>query len=102
MKKNTKAKYLSFSKELKSIRFKNYFYAVGTPTARRGDGEGSKVCFQVCKDLSKFIDKKDKPIIVTKSTVPISAGKEIIKLFKKYCPNLQYKADYYVASIQNF
>ena len=102
--KNTKAKYLSFSKNLKSIKgSKIIFIAVGTPTARRGDGEADlKYVFQVCKDLSKFIDKKDKPIIVTKSTVPIGTGKEIIKFFKKHCPNLQYKADYYVASNPEF
>ena len=90
--------------KLKSIKgSKIIFIAVGTPTARRGDGEADlKYVFQVCKDLSKFIDKKDKPIIVTKSTVPIGTGNEIINLFKKYCPNLQYEADYHIASNPEF
>ena len=56
----------------------------------------------MCKDLSKLIDKKDKPIIVTKSTVPIGTGNKIIKLFKKYCPNLQYEVDYNIASNPEF
>ena len=56
----------------------------------------------MCKDLSKLIDKNDKPIIVTKSTVPIGTGSEIINLFKKYCPNLQYEADYNIASNPEF
>ena len=58
--------------------------------------------FKYVRNLSKFIDKKDKPIIVTKSTVPIGTGHEIINLFKKYCSNLQYEADYHIASNPEF
>jgi len=104
VKKNTSAKYLSFSNNLKSIKgSKIIFIAVGTPTARRGEGEADlKYVFQVCKDLSKLIDKNDKPLIVTKSTVPIGTGSQIINLFKKYCPNLQYGVDYNIASNPEF
>ena len=70
---------------------------------RRGDGEADlKYVFEVCKELSKEINKKDKPIIVTKSTVPIGTGKKIIKMFKKYCPTLNYGVDYSVASNPEF
>ncbi len=104
VKKNTSAKYLSFSNSLKSIKgSKIIFIAVGTPTARRGEGEADlKYVFQVCKELSKLIDKKDKPLIVTKSTVPIGTGNQIINLFKKYCPRLQYEVDYNIASNPEF
>ncbi len=104
VKKNTKSKYLSFSNELKSIKgSKIIFIAVGTPTARRGDGEADlKYVYQVCKDLSKFIQKNDKPIIVTKSTVPIGTGNEIINLLKKNCSKLEYGIDYNVASNPEF
>ena len=69
VKKNTKAKYLSFSDNLKHIKgSKIIFIAVGTPSARRGDGEADlKYVFEVCKELAKVLNKKDKPIIVTKS-----------------------------------
>ena len=89
---------------LKSIKgSKIIFIAVGTPTARRGDGEADlKYVFQVCKELSKLIDKNDKPLIVTKSTVPIGTGNQIINLFKKYCPKLQYGVDYNIASNPEF
>ena len=104
VKKNSESKYLSFSNSLKSIKgSKIIFIAVGTPTARRGDGEADlKYVFQVCKELSKLLNKDDKPIIVTKSTVPIGTGKKIIDLFKKYCPKLQYGVDYNIASNPEF
>ena len=104
VKKNTKAKYLSFSDNLKHIKgSKIIFIAVGTPSARRGDGEADlKYVFEVCKELAKVLNKKDKPIIVTKSTVPIGTGKKIINLFKKFCPSLQYEIDYNVASNPEF
>jgi len=79
------------------------FIAVGTPTARRGDGEADlKFVFDACKDLARIINKKDKPIIITKSTVPIGTGKRIINLFKKYCPKLEYGTDYNIASNPEF
>ena len=104
VKKNTNANYLSFSNNLKSIKgSKIIFIAVGTPTARRGDGEADlKYVFQVCKELSKLIDKNNKPIIVTKSTVPIGTGNEIIRLFQKLCPKLKYEVDYNIASNPEF
>ena len=102
--KNCKSGYLSFSNDLKSIKgSKIIFIAVGTPSARRGEGEADlKYVFEVCKDLSKIIDRKDKPVIVTKSTVPIGTGKNIISLFKKYSPTFEYGTDYSVASNPEF
>ena len=93
VKKNSRSKNLSFSNRLKDIKgSKIIFIAVGTPTARRGDGEADlKYVFEVCKNLAKELDKKDKPIIVTKSTVPIGTGKKIINLFKKSCPSFEQK-----------
>ena len=54
VKKNVKSKYLSFSNNLKSIKgSKIIFIAVGTPSARRGDGEADLNMFlKFAKNLS--------------------------------------------------
>ena len=102
--KNTKSRHLSFSDNLKDVKgSKIIFIAVGTPTARRGEGEADlKYVYEVCTNLAKELRNTDKPIIVTKSTVPIGTGKKIIQLFKKYCPKLQYGTDYSIASNPEF
>ena len=104
IKKNVKSKYLSFSNNLKNVKgSKIIFIAVGTPSARRGDGEADlKYVFEVCKNLAGELNKKDKSIIVTKSTVPIGTGKKIKSLFEKYSPSLTYGLDYNVASNPEF
>ena len=104
VKKNTKSRHLSFSYNLKDVKgSKIIFIAVGTPTARRGEGEADlKYVYEVCTNLAKELRNTDKPIIVTKSTVPIGTGKKIIQLFKKRCPKLQYGTDYSIASILSF
>ena len=104
VKKNTKSRHLSFSYNLKDVKgSKIIFIAVGTPTARRGEGEADlKYVYEVCTNLAKELRNTDKPIIVTKSTVPIGTGKKIIQLFKKYCPKLQYGTDYSIASNPEF
>ena len=104
VKKNTDASYLKFTNDLSHIKKSNIiFIAVGTPTMRRGDGEADlKYVYKVCKDLAKFLEKKNKTIIVTKSTVPIGTGNEIIKKLIKYRPDLEYQTDFNVCSNPEF
>ena len=59
------------------------FYSCRNSTSRRGDGKADlKYVFEVCKNLIGELNKKDKSIIVTKSTVPIGTGKKIKRLFE--------------------
>ncbi|MBJ56750.1 MAG: UDP-glucose 6-dehydrogenase, partial [Rickettsiales bacterium] len=104
VKKNTNSKYLEFTTDLKSINDTNIiFIAVGTPTTRRGDGEADlKYVFQVCNDISFNLNKKNNQLIVTKSTVPIGTGAQIIKRLKKKRKDLVYGEDYHVVSNPEF
>ena len=104
IKKNTHSKYLEFDTNLESIKdAKIIFIAVGTPSMRRGDGEADlKYVFQVCKDISVYLSKKNKQIVVTKSTVPIGTGAQIIELLKKMRKDLVYGEDFNIVSNPEF
>lgn len=104
VKKNSNSNYLSFENKIGMIKDANIvFIAVGTPTMRRGGGEADlKYVFKVCKELSEFLDKKNKTIIVTKSTVPIGTGREIIKKLKKSRSDLEFEKDFNVCSNPEF
>ncbi len=104
VKKNAQSGYLEFSNNLKELHNSNIiFIAVGTPTMRRGDGEADlKYVYQVVKDISIFLSKKNKKLIVTKSTVPIGTGSIIISKLKKLRKDLIYGEDYHVASNPEF
>jgi len=104
VKKNSNSNYLSFENKISMIKDANIvFIAVGTPTMRRGGGEADlKYVFKVCKELSKFLNKKNKTIIVTKSTVPIGTGREIIKKLKKSRSDLEFEKDFNVCSNPEF
>ena len=80
--KNVKAKRLNFSTNIaKSIKESDIiFIAVGTPQAKNGQADLSAI-----KIVSKTIgaNLNGYKVICTKSTVPISTGKSIIRWIKK-------------------
>ena len=100
VKKNAKSKYLLFSNSISKIRDANIiFIAVGTPSSRRGDGEADlKFVFSVVKDISKFLKKGKKQLVITKSTVPVGTGKKIQDIICELRPELVNNKDYFVSS----
>ena len=81
--KNYKNKRLSFSTDLKDSVKKSdiIFICVGTPTKKGGSGADLSQVYNVAKDIGKSINKFK--IIITKSTVPVTTGDKLKKLFKK-------------------
>jgi len=81
--KNYKNKRLKFSTNLdESIKKSDIiFICVGTPSKKNGSGADLSQVYSVAKEISKSINKYK--IIITKSTVPVTAGDEIEKIFKK-------------------
>ncbi len=104
VKKNTKSNYLSFSNQIRNVKDAQIiFIAVGTPSSRRGDGEADlKYVFNVVKDISKYLAKDNKKLIITKSTVPVGTGSEIQKIIDASRPELINNKDYFVASNPEF
>ena len=104
VKKNAKSKYLLFSNSISKIRDVNIiFIAVGTPSSRRGDGEADlKFVFSVVNDISKFLKKGKKQLVITKSTVPVGTGKKIQDLICELRPELTNNKDYFVSSNPEF
>ena len=81
--KNYKNKKLKFSTDLKDSIKKSdiIFICVGTPTKKNNNGADLTQIYSVSKEISKYINKFK--IIITKSTVPVTTGDEIEKIFKK-------------------
>ena len=81
--KNYKNKKLKFSTNLKESIKKSdiIFICVGTPTKKNSNGADLTQIYSVSKEISKYINKFK--IIITKSTVPVTKGDEIEKIFKK-------------------
>ena len=81
--KNYKNKKLKFSTNLKDSIKKSdiIFICVGTPTKKNSNGADLTQIYSVSKEISKCINKFK--IIITKSTVPVTTGDEIEKIFKK-------------------
>ena len=104
VKKNAKAKYLSFSNSIRKIKDAQIiFIAVGTPSSRRGDGEADlKYVFKVAKEISKYLLKDKKQLVITKSTVPVGTGKKIQDIIYKLRPDLVNNQDYFVSSNPEF
>lgn len=104
VKKNAKSKYLLFSNSISKIRDADIiFIAVGTPSSRRGDGEADlKFVFSVVKDISKFLKKGKKQLVITKSTVPVGTGKKIQDIICELRPELVNNKDYFVSSNPEF
>ncbi|MDC1181289.1 UDP-glucose/GDP-mannose dehydrogenase family protein [Candidatus Pelagibacter sp.] len=80
--KNYKNKKLKFSTDLKDSIKKSdiIFICVGTPSKINGDGADLTQIYSVSKEISKYINKFK--IVITKSTVPVTTGDEIEKIFK--------------------
>ena len=104
VKKNAKSKYLLFSNNISKVRDANIiFIAVGTPSSRRGDGEADlKFVFSVVNDISKFLKKGKKQLVITKSTVPVGTGKKIQDIICELRPELINNKDYFVSSNPEF
>ena len=104
VKKNAKSKYLLFSNSISKIKDAHIiFIAVGTPSSRRGDGEADlKFVFGVVKDISKFLIKGKKQLVITKSTVPVGTGKKIQDIISELRPDLINNKDYFISSNPEF
>ena len=81
VKKNFKNGNLKFSTDLKDSVSKSdiIFICVGTPTKKNGSGADLRQIFAVTREIKKSIKKYK--IIFTKSTVPVTTGDEIEKIF---------------------
>ncbi len=81
LKRNFKQKRLIFTSDLKKAVTNSdiIFICVGTPSKKNSNLADLKYVFSVAKDLKKLIKKYK--IIVTKSTVPVSTGDQIEKIF---------------------
>ncbi len=83
IKKNSAAKRLSFTSDLRTaISSSNViFICVGTPTKKGSLNVDLSFVYKCTKEILKYTNKKK--IIVTKSTVPVGTGDEIEKIIKK-------------------
>ncbi len=82
LKKNHKQKRLFFTTDLKKAVNNSdlIFICVGTPTKKNSNSANLKYVFDVAHQLKKIISKYK--IIITKSTIPVSTGDKIEKIFK--------------------
>ncbi len=81
--KNLKNKRLSFSVDLKkSVKESDIiFICVGTPTKKNSSSADLSQIYNVAKEIRSSLNRFK--IIVTKSTVPVTTGDEIEKIFSK-------------------
>jgi len=81
--KNYKNKRLKFSTNLKDSILESdiIFICVGTPTKKNGNDADLSQVYNVAKEISKLVNKFK--IIITKSTIPVTAGDEIEKIISK-------------------
>ena len=81
LKRNFKQNRIIFTDNLKEAVTKSYiiFICVGTPTKKNTNSADLRYVFSAAKEIKKFIKKYK--IIVTKSTVPVSTGDQIEKIF---------------------
>ena len=82
IKKNYRQKRLIFTTDIKQAVTKAdiIFICVGTPTKKNSNSADLKYVFQVAKQIKKFLNKYK--IVITKSTVPVTTGDKIEKIFK--------------------
>ncbi len=82
IKKNYTQKRLIFTTDIKKAVTKAdiIFICVGTPTKKNRNSANLKYVFQVAKKIKKFINKYK--IVITKSTVPVTTGDKLEKIFK--------------------
>ena len=81
LKRNFKQNRIIFTDNLKDAVTKSdiIFICVGTPTKKNTNSADLRYVFSAAKEIKKFIKKYK--IIVTKSTVPVSTGDKIEKIF---------------------
>ena len=84
VKKNYKNGRLKFSNNLKDSVIKSdiIFICVGTPTKKNSNAADLSQVYTVARKIRSYITSKFK-IIITKSTVPLTTGDEIEKIFSK-------------------
>ena len=84
VKKNYTNGRLKFSNNLKDSVIKSdiIFICVGTPTKKNSNAADLSQVYSVAKKIRSYITSKFK-IIITKSTVPLTTGDEIEKIFSK-------------------
>ena len=82
IKKNYRQKRLIFTTDIKTAVTKAdiIFICVGTPTKKNSNSADLKYVFQAAKQINKFINKYK--IVITKSTVPVTTGDKLEKIFK--------------------
>ena len=87
IKKNYRQKRLIFTTDIKKAVSKAdiIFICGGTPTKKNSNSADLKYVFQVAKQIKKFINKYK--IIITKSTVPVTTGDKLEKIFKSKIKN---------------
>ena len=81
LKRNFKQNRINFTDNLKDAVTKSdiIFICVGTPTKKNTNSADLRYVFSAANEIKKFIKKYK--IIVTKSTVPVSTGDQIEKIF---------------------
>ena len=81
LKRNYKQNRLSFTTNIEKAVTNSdvIFICVGTPTKKKSNSADLRYVFQAAKDIKKYVKKYK--IIVTKSTVPVSTGDKIEKIF---------------------
>ena len=81
LKRNFKQNRINFTHNLKDAVTKSdiIFICVGTPTKKNNNSADLRYVFSAANEIKKFIKKYK--IIVTKSTVPVSTGDKIEKIF---------------------
>ena len=91
VKKNIKAKNLSFSTNIESSLniSKIIFIAVGTPTSLEGDNADLSQIYSCAEELSHFI--QDESIIIIKSTVPVGTCDRIEEIISEKNPDKKFE-----------
>jgi UDPglucose 6-dehydrogenase len=87
--RNVAAGRLSFTTDLGSAvkDAEAVFIAVGTPS-RRGDGHADlSYVFQAAEDIARHAEGYT--VVVTKSTVPVGTGREVLARIKAVCPDAE-------------
>ena len=91
VKKNIKAKNLSFSTNIESSLniSKIIFIAVGTPTSLEGDNADLSQIYSCAEEISHSI--QDESIIIIKSTVPVGTCDRIEEIISKKNPDKKFE-----------
>ena len=105
VKNNLSSKRLNFANNLVDSFQQSdaIFLAVGTPTNPRDNSADLSYVYKVVEEIVDLIDIKSKPkLIITKSTVPVGTGKNIIKYISNYRPELKLNKHFDIATNPEF